>query len=470
MAATAPRVISAQPGPQTALVSSGRIINEVLYGGARGGGKTYGLLLDFYFHNVEWGRAAAGILFREDYPEMEDLMRKASKIYPLMGGKWHATKRMWTFPEGGFLVFRYLRTEADANSYQGHEYTWIGVDEAGKYPSRAILDPLRAILRGVDAVFPRFVLTANPGGAGHNHLKSRFVDPAPPMSIMRERMPVSGKYWTRAFIPALVTDNLILLETQPEYVDQLIQATRGKPWLRRAWIYGDWDIVAGGMFDDTWGQCRRHAVLRPFHVPESWRIFRALDWGSSAPFSVGWWAESDGSEVKIGGEPRHLPRGSKIRIAEWYGWNGKPNEGVRMLASNVGRGILEREQAMGIAGRVRPGPADTSIFSTEDGHSIADQMALAGVAWERADKRPGSRKAGWELMRDMLLNTIEGERPGLYIFETCRHWIRTVPVLPRDKNDPDDVDTNAEDHIADETRYAITGPDKTAKKVRVHGV
>jgi hypothetical protein len=175
---------------------------------------------------------------------------------------------------------------------------------------------------------------------------------------------------------------------------------------------------------------------------------------------------------------RSTVRGDIFRIAEWYGWNGKPNEGVRMLASDIAQGIVERELKMGIYGRVRPGPADSSIFDVVNGVSIANDMQkpiridgkkYPGVSWERADKSPGSRKNGWQNIRRMLKGAYRPpigvrEQPGMFAFQTCDQFLRTFPVLPRDDKDPDDVDTDAEDHNGDETRYRIHNGPRVMKR------
>ncbi|HBA32967.1 MAG TPA: terminase, partial [Gammaproteobacteria bacterium] len=136
-------------------------------------------------------------------------------------------------------------------------------------------------------------------------------------------------------------------------------------------------------------------------------------------------------------------------------WNGKPNEGLKMIDAEIGRGIKQREQALRL--KVRPGPADSSIFDEVNGDSPAKQQALTGIRWEKADKSPGSRIRGWSLLRARLKSALKDrpDEPGLFIFSTCAQFIRTVPVLPRDPKKPDDVDTDAEDHIADEVRYRL---------------
>jgi hypothetical protein len=226
---------------------------------------------------------------------------------------------------------------------------------------------------------------------------------------------------------------------------------------------GDWNIVAGGMFDDVWS-LETH-TLEPFDIPSSWVIDRSFDWGSSHPFSVGFWAESDGTEATlVDGTKRSWPRGTLFRIGEIYGWNGNPDEGCKKLAVEVARDIVAFQKVVPWGARVTPGPADNSVFDAENGMCIADDMAKLGVRWERSDKSPGSRKTGWEAMRKRFKAASKHpmEDPGLFVFKTCRHFIRTVPALPRDDKKQDDVDTKAEDHVGDETRYRCLALRKTA--------
>lgn len=180
-----------------------------------------------------------------------------------------------------------------------------------------------------------------------------------------------------------------------------------------------------------------------------------------------------------------------FRIAEWYGCTGKPNEGLRMLATDISKGIVEQELKMGYRDqqnpswcRVQTGVADSQIFAAENGNCIATDMSCRvrldsgiqypGVAWYSADKRPGSRKTGWGQMRQMLKNaqpTLDGcrEYPGLFVFDNCVDFVRTIPVLPRDKKDMDDINTDAEDHIADETRYAVRFKGVVGKSIQLTG-
>ena len=304
--------------------------------------------------------------------------------------------------------------------------------------------------------------TTNPYGAGHNWVRDRFQLPAMDRTIIRK----PGEP-PRVAILGHLHENRIMLQADPDYAERLRMAARNPEELR-AWVEGSWDIVAGGMIDDLW-DARIHAI-EAFEIPESWTLSRAFDWGSSNPFSVGWYAESDGSPIDTARGTFPTVRGDLFRIREWYGCGAKPNTGLRMLAQDITAGILRRELDWGIHGRVIDGPADASIFSVENGVSIADDMAQRvridgvlydGIYWDPSDKSPGSRKQGWQLLRQRLANGKRRgheprEHPGLFIFkEYCPHFLRTIPVLPRDDQDLDDVDTQVEDHIADELRYRL---------------
>lgn len=453
---------SPQPGPQRLLVRCP--VEDVLYGGARGGGKTDGVLGDWLFYQHRYGRAAKGIIFRRSYPELEEVEGRALTLFARASAEWKAQARTFTFPNGSTLRLRYLKRDQDAEGYQGHSYTWLAVDEAGNFASPVPIDKLRATLRSPEGIPVRLRLTANPGGVGHNWLKARYVEPAPALTPHVAEMEMADgppARVQRVYIPSTLDDNPVLAQNDPLYWQRVATAASSEAMLK-AWRYGDWDIVAGGMLDDIWEQGRlprgaHKMVLTPFPIPSSWRIDRAFDWGSSKPFSVGWWAESDGTEATLAdGTKRSWPPGTLFRIAEWYGCRpGAPNEGLKMLAVEVADGIKEREGSFLWGPRVKDGPADSSIFDVENGRSIADDMAARGVRWERADKSPGSRKAGAEEVRKRLKAglTHPMEEPGLFIFDHCREWIRTVPVIPRSDKNPDDVDTEAEDHSWDETRY-----------------
>jgi hypothetical protein len=441
-----------QPGPQTSLLSCP--VEDVLFGGARGGGKTDGLLGDWLSHEDLWGEHARGILFRRTYPELEEIQERASALFgPIAPGGWHGTSRTWRFRSGARLKFRHMDRDADADKYQGHSYTWLGLDELTHWPSPVPIDKLWATLRSAHSVPCVLRATANPGGPGHNWVKARYIDPAAPYVPH-----VDDIGTTRVFIPSRLEDNPILGEGDPSYWRRVEAAAGGNEALLKAWREGRWDIVAGGAFDDVWRPDRH--ILSVFGVPSDWTIFRAFDWGSSRPFSVGWWAKANGSEAELPDGRSFKPPGrSLVRVGEWYGWDGKrPNTGIRMTDSEIGRGIVEREKELGIRERVRPGPADPSIFSADPGKTApSDALAAQGARFTKADASAGSIQRGTEAIRRMLREAAKNrpEAPGLWVVDSCRQWIRTVPVLPRSQTKPEEYDTSAEDHIADETRYAI---------------
>lgn len=218
-------------------------------------------------------------------------------------------------------------------------------------------------------------------------------------------------------------------------------------------------LSAGIFLSGIWHESI-HAIP-PFAVPESWRIDRSFDWGSAKPYGIVWWAESDG-ETPIEwhtGKLRRFPKGTLFAIRELYGWDGRPNVGVRHSASKIAELIREVEKKAYWGARVKKGPADASIYDAEDDEteSIADRMKAAGVEWVSANKSPGSRVAGAEKIVEMLRASLQHpmEGPGFYVTTDCPQMIRTFPVLPKDPTNPDDVDTESEDHLWDLTRYRV---------------
>lgn len=463
---------------------------EVLYHGTRGPGKTDTLLMDF-FQDVGKGYGSdwKGILFRQTYPQLIDVIAKSRKWFHKFGGggKYNASEHFWHWPGGERLYFRQFNKEDDYWNYHGHEYPWQGWEELCNWPDDVGYKRMMSCCRSSNPDVPRKLRsTTNPYGPGHNWVKMRFRLPDTNIPVLDSKDEEGKLEPPRIAIYGSIRENKILLNADPEYIDKIRASARNKAELL-AWLYGSWDIVAGGMFDDVW-EPRVHSI-RPFDIPHNWRIDRSFDWGSSRPFSVGWWAESDGSDVQLkDGTWMSTVPGDLFRINEWYGWSGKPNEGLKMLATDVAKGIVEREIKMGYRTsegcRVKPGPADSAIFNVENGISIAGDMqkpvrlangiTYPGVGFTHADKRPGSRKTGWEQIRKMLAGAQRPkigvrETPGLFIFENCVNFLRTVPVLPRDQKDMDDVDTDAEDHIADEVRYRVRSIGNRARAGRTVG-
>jgi hypothetical protein len=429
-----------QPGPQSEFVASE--VFELVYGGARGGGKTDAVLGEFALHAGEAGAAAKGLLVRRTRTALEPTIARARQIFK--GARWQESRSQFEWKSGAVLACRHLDNDADADLYQGHDYTRVYVEEMTQFPRPGPIDKLKATLRSAAGVRCAFRATCNPGGAGHGWVKARYIDPGP-RRIIEERFvnPFDGGEvrLSRMFLPARLTDNPKLLASDPLYVARLQQC--GSAELVRAWLEGDWDVVEGAFFDGWSGR----NVVAPFAVPAFWTRVRAFDWGYAAPFSVGWWAVV-GDDHRVDGKV--LPRGALVRYREWYG-AGPSGEGLRLAAEQVATEILAREIGEAIAW----GVADPSIFAQNGGPSIGERMANVGVRFRPADNTrvgPAGALSGWDQMRARIRG--DGAAPMLYVFDTCRDFIRTVPVLQHDPDRPEDLDTAAEDHIADETRYA----------------
>lgn len=428
-----------QEGPQTALLQCP--VFEVFYGGARGGGKTESSIGDWLQHSSLYGEAATGVFFRRTFKQLEEVVARTQALFPKLGAKYNKQDATWTMANGARLKFRYIERDADAEEYQGHSYTRIYVEELTNFPSAGPINKLRATLRSPTGVPCGMRLTGNPGGPGHNWVKARYIDPAPEgYKIIAEETEVDldGKKLVvkleRVFIPSKLQDNLMLLRSDPTYVLRLRQS--GSEQLVKAWLNGDWNIIDGAFFDEF--DYSVHVLSSDWtkHFPKRATRFRSFDWGSAKPFSVGWWIVSDGTWG--------LPAGAMVRYREWYGAKA-PNEGLKMTAEAVAAGIVNREQGE----HINYGVADPAIFIRNGGPSIAETMAVHKCQWRPGDNK---RKPGWEQCRSALVG-LDG-KPLVYVLETCDDFIRTIPVLQHDESDPEDLDTDGEDHAADEWRYA----------------
>lgn len=467
-----------QPGSQEAFLAATPIF-EVLFEGTRGGGKTDCLLMSFcMFVGKGFGSAWKGILFRQTYKQLTDVISKTKKWIPQIWpeAKFNHAEHVWKWPTGEELLLRQFTRPDDYWNYHGHEYPWIGWEELCNWHTDAGYKRMFSCCRSSMPGMPRMVrATTNPYGPGHGWVKMRFGLPSMRGKVRTGLVDDDGiQEPPRLAIHSHIRENQILLRSDPDYINRLASAARNEAE-KKAWMDGDWNVVAGGMFDDVWSD--RFNVIPPFRIPDTWIIKRAFDWGSSRPFSLGYWAKSDGSDVQLpSGRWASTVRGDVFRIHEWYGWTGKPDEGLRLLATDISQGAVERELEWGYRKkqqnwcRIRNGVADSQIFAVENGNCVNTDMKVKvrlddgwkypGLVWLPADKRPGSRKVGWTLMRQMLKDAhprkdLPRERPGLYVFDRCDQFRRIIPTLPRDEDDPDDIDENAEDHIGDETRYLV---------------
>jgi hypothetical protein len=427
-AARAPIAWAPQPGPQAALVKCP--VYEILYGGARGGGKTDGMLGKFAIKQKRYGRYAKGIFFRRELPQLEAAIQRSKEIYFQMGAEWREQPKTWLFPNGATLKFRPLERDTDAEKYQGHDYTDVMFEELTNFPDPKPVMKMHGVLRSGSGVPCQMHGTANPGGPGHTWVKARYIDPAP----LGWKIITDENGLERVYIPARVSDNRILMENDPAYVARLRQT--GSAALVKAWLEGNWDVVEGAFFD-CW---HPSIVVPPVALPDYWTRFGSFDWGSARPFSFGWWAVSDG-------ELSQFPRGALVRYREWYGAAG-PNVGLKLTAEEVALGILSRMVKGEALSYVA---ADPATKSEDGGPSIAERMMRVGLKGiVGADNK---RVPGWDQMRQRMVG-LDG-RPMVYCFSTCVDSIRTIPSVQHDQRRPEDVDTESEDHAADEWRYGL---------------
>ena len=428
----------------------------MFYGGARGGGKTDGVLGKWAIKERKHGAAFNAIMFRRTTVSAEDAIERSKEIYKPLGAEFHEQAKTWRMPNGGRVSFRYLEKISDADEYQGRSVTDAWVEEVGQYPDPGPIDRLFGVLRSAHGVRIQLILTGNPGGAGQHWVAAKYgMIPFPAGPRIIERVLPNGRIHHIAVIPSRISDNRILLERDPDYPTR-IQMVGTQ--LAKAWLDGDWTAIEGAYFE-CWSEAMH--VLPPFEVPKDWIRLRSGDWGSNSPFSFGWWAVvqddftvPDDTAVK----PRTLPRGALVRYREWYG-----AKGGKLTNEALGAGIALREKD---DPKLMDAVLDPSTFKEDGGPSIAEQinnvlLRHQLMTFRQADNSrvpqnnsPDRRGAlsGWQEMRRRLIGT--GGVPMLYCFSTCRDSIRTIPVLQHDPNRAEDLDTNAEDHCADEWRYA----------------
>lgn len=443
-----------QPGPQEDYINE--TTREVFFGGARGGGKTDACLGKALLKALAYGGAFNGVFFRREVPNLDDAIERSIELYSRYG-TFNAAKSFWRFRNGARIRFRPLENIKDAGKYQGQNLTDIWIEEAGEYPDPAPIFKLWGALRSAHGVPTQMTLTGNPGGPGHMWLKTRYVDPAPGgNTIIQEKITLPGgdeRTVERIFIPSRLKDNRILLDKDPDYPVNITQS--GSEALVRAWLEGDWNAI-DGVFFDCW---HPGIVISPFEIPSHWPKFRSCDWGSAAPGCVGWWAVVQDDYEHEG---RVLPRGALVLYREWYVAKKTSTGtyvGLKMTAEEMAQGILDREsETIDLKSVIDP-----SAFRRDGGPSIAERMFEAGVTFQRADnsrvtqfKDGRGPLGGWDRLRSLMKNNM------IFCFDTCTHSIRTLPSLPHDPGNPEDLDTRSEDHAADMWRYAVMSrPDRT---------
>lgn len=478
--------------------------DETVFTGTRGPGKTDTQLARFRRRvGLGYGSFWKGVIFDQEYKGLDDIILKSQRMFGDMGdgAKFKSSKSdyKWVWPTGEELLFREFKDHKTYNKYHGQEFAYIGWNELTKWPTADCYELMMSCNRSsfVPEEHPQFdengnvyylpempleiFSTTNSSGPGHNWVRRRFINHGYGRVIRHTDMVLNPRTKreepiTRSQVAIFGTwrENPYL---SPKYIQSLMN--NSDPMLKRAWLLGDWDIVSGGAFDDLWSK-RRH-VVPVFNIPKSWRIDRAFDWGSTHPFWCGWFAEANGEEVmtfdKFTGELKMFcpPAGSLILIREFYGTEEiGTNKGLKMSAKKVAERIRDIEIEMMESGFIKTqpeaGPADNQIrnVTETDTETIEKKMQEVGIYWKESDKSNGSRAIGMQLLRDRLEAALEQEGPGFYVMQNCEATIDILPVLQRNKDKPDDVDTTQEDHPYDGIRYRIlASPNRLAKNVKI---
>lgn len=417
---------------------------EILYGGAAGGGKSYAMVWDALFRCLMFPKTHA-YLFRKTYMELEQtLIQIACEIIPKKLGKYRGAQHRYELINGSVLHFCHCQNEEkDVKKYYGAEIQWLYIDELTFF-QESTYNVLKSRLRANKSlgVVPMVRCASNPGGPGHAWVKSRFVDRGEYGKIhvdthWSDALKMTVKT-TIQYIPALAMDNPYI---QKNYIDEL---ERKPEALRNALLYGNWDAFEGQVFTE-WADKPEHYldrkwthVVEPFEIPEWWPRYVSLDHGFTHPWSLGCWAVGD--------------RGEVYRYKEVYGWSGQRNVGSKESLEEIGQRIYECMEPERKAGIKIHGVADPAMWDGSKGlapiHQITDQC---GIFFEKGDN---ARIAGKMQVHSRLAFDKEG-RPMMQIFKNCKQFIATVPFLSYSLTKTEDIDTNGEDHCYDETRYFL---------------
>ena len=429
-------VFQPNAGPQEEFLAASE--QDVLYGGAAGGGKSFALLADplRYCHNPNM----RGLLLRRTLDELTELIDKSRQLYTkaFPGAKFRESKSTWHFPSGATLWFTYLDRDKDVTRFQGQAFNWIGIDEITQYPTPYVWDYLRSRLRSTDPELQKSLnmrCTANPGGVGGWWVKKMYIDsrtentafPAYDIDTMKPFVWPNGHeragqpLFYRKFVPARLTDNPHLM-ADGQYEAML----RSLPEVeRKRLLEGDWDVAEGAAFPEF---SRSRHVVEPFDLPTNWPRIRAADYGYASPSAVLWGAIDWDNNI----------------------WVYRELYAKHLTAEQLADKILEAEQ-------FDPLPhytvLDASCWNkTGFGPSIAEVMMRQGVRWTPSDR---NRIQGKMEVHRRLGDDPYTEEPRLRVFSTCQHTIKQLAGIPLSKTNSEDVDTKAEDHAYDALRYMV---------------
>lgn len=422
------------------------VANEVLYGGAAGGGKSKAIVMDALARCLYYPNTHA-YLFRRTYPELEDtLIKEAKASYPQAVGTYNVGRKDYVLKNGSVIHFRHCASVQDMYNYAGAEIQWLYIDELTSF-EYDIYTFLKTRLRAKKTlgVIPCVRCASNPGNIGHGWVKNYFVDAGNYGELVKHvessEILEKSKVYTTQYIPALATDNPYITE------DYIFELERKPKALRDALLYGHWDAFEGQVFvewkddPDHYGDQLWTHVIDPFEIPPSWPRYMGFDHGYSRPWAATWFAMA--------------PNGVLYQYKERYGSVG-PNKGDLSSPKEIGRAIWEAEAAERAENIHVAHIADPAIFDRSRGDSVADLMRnmddrFGGPVFRKGDN---NRMNGLMQVHERLRFDVKGS-PRVQVFRTCGNTIRTIPALPYSLTDVEDVDTDSEDHIFDTWKYVF---------------
>lgn len=464
------------------------LVQEVLFHGSRGNGKSACLLMGFAQHvGKGWGSYWRGVILRRQCSALNDLIEESHKIFPRIfpGASYNISKREWRFPTGEVLIFQFIeKIQQYEAKFHGQQYTYIGFDELTTWATDEIYERLLSTLRTAyqptqqQPLMPPKQVRAmtNPWGIGKRWVKERFIDGkrSGQIEVIKKKLLTDdGKTvetaWKRVAIFGTIFEN--------NYVDLEYKAWLmgiADPVLRESWLLGNWEVVDdSAMFAKVWS--RDVLLIEPFTIPAAWKVERSFDFGQSTPFCCLWTAEANGESVTVNGKTFCPPRGSIIVVGEDYGTPLNPDGsqqkrdlGLFLSAGKIGQRLKDREVRLQQSilknhKVVRPGPADNQIFNgsrVDNGNAptVAKELASAGITFVQSDKSAGSRVTSAQLMYERLQATIDDspDKPHIYFFTNCKFLNKSIPDLYRDEDQPDSVKKGADDHAWDALAYRLT--------------
>ena len=385
--------------------------DEVLYGGAAGGGKSYGQIADAFLYALRYPKSRQ-LLLRSSFPALErSLILTAREMIPRTLATYQSSRHKMLFTNGSVLEFGFLSSDSDVTMYQSAEYDVIRFDELTHFTEYQYLYMLSR-LRGTSGYPKQMKSTTNPGSRGHVWVRDRFISPAPPMTVF-------GESATRLFIPAKVEENTFLMEKDPDYLSRLLLLPENE---KKALLYGEWDIFEGQFFGEF---SRQRHVVPPSEIPAWHKRFRSLDYGLDMTACYWWAVDGEGRLTcyrELYKSGLTLSEAAREILA-----HSPPDEKITYTVASPD--LWNRRQDTG-----------------KSGMEILAEAGLFGLI--RADNR---RIPGWRVLREYL------REAHITIFETCVNLIRTLPALIYDPHSPEDASDSPHEitHAPEAVRYAV---------------